>query len=147
MNDHPCNKHLTAGVTTGHPSPLRLVVAEDTATNRFLAVSLLEQMGHRATGVENGARAVEEWYRQRPDAILMDVEMPVLDGIAATRLIRERERARTGRTAIIALTSHTLDGDRERLLAAGFDGYVVKPVRERELAAELRRCCGPQKTP
>ena len=147
MNDHCGDEHLTTGVATEHPAPLALIVAEDTATNRFLAVTLLEQMGHQATGVENGARAVEEWYRRRPDAILMDVEMPVLDGIAATRLIREREPAGSGRTVIIALTSHTQAGDREKLLAAGFDGYVVKPIREREVVAELQRCCGQQKAP
>ena len=142
MNDHSCDEHLNAGEATNRRSPLELIVAEDTATNRYLAVALLEQLGHRVTGVENGARAVEEWFRRRPDAILMDVEMPVLDGIAATRLIRERESAGRGHTVIIALTSHTLDGDRDRLLAAGFDGYVVKPMRQRDLVAELRRCLG-----
>ena len=147
MNDHSCDEHLNAGEATNRRSPLELIVAEDTATNRYLAVALLEQLGHRVTGVENGARAVEEWFRRRPDAILMDVEMPVLDGIAATRLIREREPAGSGRTVIIALTSHTQAGDREKLLAAGFDGYVVKPIRERELVAELQRCCGQQKAP
>ncbi len=120
---------------------LAIMIADDTATNRFLIAAMLQQLGHRVTCVENGAEAVAQWHRVRPDAILMDVEMPVLDGIAATRMIRQREKPGS-RTPIIALTAHTGEGERDKLLAAGFDGYVVKPVRMGDLTAELRRCRG-----
>jgi len=118
--------------------PLRVLLAEDSVVNQRLAVAVLEKYGHAVEVAENGQQTLDLWQSAPFDVILMDVEMPVLDGLEATATIRQQE-AGTGRhIPIIAMTAHAMKGDRERCLAAGMDDYVAKPIRVRELFETLR---------
>jgi two-component system sensor histidine kinase/response regulator len=112
---------------------LRILVAEDNAINQLLAVGLLEGMGHRATIAVNGLEAVSKWEQEEFDLILMDVQMPELDGFGATQRIRQAEAAKGTHARIIAMTAHAMAGDRERCLQAGMDDYVSKPVSRKSL--------------
>ena len=116
---------------------LNILLAEDGLANQRLARALLERWGHTVTVVENGELAVQSWESGSFDLILMDVQMPVLDGLDATRRIRQREAATGVRIPIIAMTARAMAGDRERCLEAGMDGYLAKPVRRRDLQAAL----------
>ena len=110
---------------------LRILLAEDNAVNQKLAVRLLEKWGHAVTLAENGRQAVEAYAAAGPgglDLILMDVQMPEMNGFEATAAIRVTEGERQGRVPIIAMTAHTMQGDEERCLAGGMDGYVSKPI-------------------
>ncbi|MCW5890813.1 MAG: response regulator [bacterium] len=115
--------------------PFDVLLAEDNPVNRLVAVKLLERLGHRVTAVEDGVAAVEALGARRYDVVLMDVQMPRLDGFAATVALRERG----DRTPIVALTAHAMKGDAERCLAAGMDAYVAKPLRAGELLATMER--------
>lgn len=118
-------------------STLRILLAEDNRVNQRLAVGLLERLGHRVTVVENGERAVAMVAGQEFDLVLMDLQMPQLDGLQATRQIRLQE-AGTGRhVPIIAMTAHAMSGDRQRCLDAGMDDYLSKPIRTSELLDKL----------
>ncbi len=121
---------------------LRVLVAEDNPVNWRLLEVQLARLGARATQAADGARAVELAAEQDFDAILMDCQMPDVDGFEATRRIRALAGAR-GRVPIVALTANALTGDRERCLAAGMDSYLAKPVRREELAAALARATAP----
>ena len=107
---------------------LHVLVAEDNPVNRTLVTKLLEKRGHRITGVENGRAAVEATADTPFDAVLMDLQMPEMNGLEATHAIRSREMTSGGHVPIIALTAHAMQGDRERCLAAGMDGYLAKPI-------------------
>lgn len=122
----------------GARCPLRLLVAEDNAVNQRVALLLLKRLGYRATMVANGLEALAAAERTDYDAILMDVEMPEVDGCEATRRIRARSGSAT-RPWIIALTAGAMRGDRERALAAGMNDFVAKPVRVEALAQALVR--------
>jgi len=122
--------------------PLRILLAEDSLVNQRLALGLLERHGHRVAIANNGREALDQSAADSFDVILMDVQMPELDGLEATRLIRERERGSQRHVPIVAMTAHALKGDRERCLAAGMDEYVSKPVRERQLLTALRTVLG-----
>jgi CheY-like chemotaxis protein/anti-sigma regulatory factor (Ser/Thr protein kinase) len=119
--------------------PLKILLAEDGKANQKMAVGLLASWGHEVAVAENGQEAVERWQEGSFDVILMDVQMPVLDGLDATRRIRELERGRGGRIPIVAMTARAMKGDRESCLDAGMDDYVSKPVRKPELYRELSR--------
>ncbi|HVM95697.1 MAG TPA: response regulator [Candidatus Acidoferrales bacterium] len=121
----------------GREFPLRILVAEDHTVNQQLALSLLKRMGYRADLASNGAEAVAAVRRQPYDVVLMDVEMPEMDGLAATRAIRSLTEA--AHPHIIAMTANALQGDREQCLAAGMDDYVSKPIRVLELQGALMR--------
>jgi CheY-like chemotaxis protein/HPt (histidine-containing phosphotransfer) domain-containing protein len=121
------------------PMALRLLVAEDNAVNRQLALALLAKLGYEADVVENGLEALDALERVTYDAVLMDVQMPELDGLEATRRIRERFPSTHGPT-IIAMTANVMEGDREECLAAGMDDYISKPIRVDELSRALARC-------
>jgi two-component system, sensor histidine kinase and response regulator len=124
---------------TAVPRPaLDVLIAEDNVVNQRLAMRLLEKRGHRVTVVNNGQEAVDLLERSNFDLVLMDVQMPLLDGIAATSLIRLREKETGSHQPIVALTAYAVKGDQERFLAAGMDGYLSKPVRPEELDALLQ---------
>jgi CheY-like chemotaxis protein len=119
-------------------SRLRILVAEDNLINRAVATGILEKEGHVLVHAANGREAVEAFRAGSFDLILMDVQMPEMDGFEATRCIRELEEATGGHTAIVAMTAHAMAGDRERCLAAGMDDYVSKPLRKEDLFRVLR---------
>jgi two-component system sensor histidine kinase/response regulator len=112
---------------------LSFLVAEDNAVNQKLIVRLLEKRGHRVVLARNGREALEALEKQSFDIVLMDVQMPEMDGFEATRLIRAKEKTSGAHLAIIALTAHAMKGDEERCLACGMDGYVTKPIKLEEL--------------
>jgi signal transduction histidine kinase/DNA-binding response OmpR family regulator/HAMP domain-containing protein len=118
--------------------PLRILVAEDNVVNQKLALRLLEQMGYRADVAANGLEAVAAIERQPYDLVLMDVQMPEMDGFEASREITRRWPAEA-RPRIVAMTANAMQGDRELCLAAGMDDYVSKPIRVDELVAALER--------
>jgi PAS domain S-box-containing protein len=118
-------------------SRLRILVVEDNLVNRRLAIRLVEKHGHAVAVAGNGREALAALVREPFDVVLMDCQMPEMDGFEATQAIREQE-AKTGRhLPIIALTAHAIEGDRERCLAAGMDGYVTKPIRAHDLFAAI----------
>ncbi len=118
--------------------PLRILLAEDNAVNQKVALRLLSQMGYRADVAANGIEAVQAVDRQMYDVILMDVQMPEMDGLEATRKIRD-QGDRIIQPSIIAMTANAMQGDREICIAAGMDDYVSKPIRVEELVAALER--------
>jgi signal transduction histidine kinase/DNA-binding response OmpR family regulator/HPt (histidine-containing phosphotransfer) domain-containing protein len=138
--------HSTATDATavrGVPGPsrqLRVLVAEDNAVNQRLIVRLLEKLGHSAVVAGNGQEVLAALDKRTWDVVLMDVQMPEMDGFTATAEIRRREAATPGRhTPIVALTAHAMRGDRERCLAAGMDDYLTKPVTLERLSGALAR--------
>ena len=118
--------------------PLRILLAEDNAVNQKLALRLLQQMGYRADLASNGLEAIESVERQPYDVVLMDVQMPEMDGLEATRRIAARWPAGE-RPRIVAMTANAMQGDREACLAAGMDDYVVKPIRVDALVEALKQ--------
>jgi signal transduction histidine kinase/DNA-binding response OmpR family regulator len=119
--------------------PLDILVAEDNLVNQRLATALLEKSGHRVSLAANGGEAVTMWRKGDFDLILMDVQMPEVDGFEATRQIRHQEQASGRRVPIVATTAHAMAGDRERCLQAGMDDYLSKPINRQELLAVLAR--------
>ena len=122
--------------------PLNVLVAEDNPVNRTLVTTLLRKRGHQVTAVDNGLEAVEaiQSAADAPfDVVLMDLQMPEMGGLEATQAIREQEAGGTGRVPLIALTAHAMQGDRERCLDAGMDGYLSKPIDVDELIATVER--------
>ncbi len=115
----------------------RVLVAEDNKVNQKLAEGLLGRMGHHVVLVSNGREALERLAQEHVDLVLMDVQMPELDGYQATKQWRQIEAGGTGRVPILAMTARAMRGDRERCLAAGMDDYLSKPIRSSELQAKL----------
>jgi CheY-like chemotaxis protein len=113
----------------------RILVVEDAEDNRDMLSRRLQRRGYRVIGAADGQEAVEMAARERPDLILMDVGLPVMDGLEATRRIRARAETQT--TPIIAVTAHALSGDRDRTLQAGCDDYHAKPVELPRLLAQM----------
>jgi CheY-like chemotaxis protein/HPt (histidine-containing phosphotransfer) domain-containing protein len=118
---------------------LRILLAEDNRVNQDLAVGFLELAGHTARIADTGWKAVEYSAEERFDLILMDVQMPGMDGFQATAAIRAREQRSGRHTPIIAMTAHAMAGDRERCLEAGMDAYVAKPIRAAALFEAIGR--------
>jgi len=118
---------------------LRLLVAEDNHLNAVALCAMLHKMGHQTEVVTDGQQAIDLWQKSHFHCILMDIQMPVMDGRLAEATIRAEESTMGGHTPIIALTAHALQGDRERFLAEGFDGYISKPVDMVELEAQLAK--------
>ncbi|MBI4909154.1 MAG: response regulator [Acidobacteria bacterium] len=124
---HELNR-LAGAVNRGGQRPLRVLVAEDNAVNQKVLTRMLEKQGHEVDIAINGVQAAELTLRRRYDLVLMDVQMPEMDGLETTRLIRAREGSSGERLPILILTAHAMTGDRERCLDAGADGYLAKPV-------------------
>ncbi|HXC78449.1 MAG TPA: response regulator, partial [Candidatus Acidoferrum sp.] len=138
---HP---EATRALVTEHALPgkrgsLRILLAEDNPVNQLVASRLLEKQGHHVVTSSNGRQAIERLDQERFDLILMDVEMPEVDGFEATATIRGKEEATGARIPIIAMTAHALTGDRERCLAAGMDDYVSKPIQPHALFEAIDR--------
>jgi PAS domain S-box-containing protein len=112
---------------------LRVLLAEDNLVNQRLAVRLLEKRGHRIVVASTGLEALQALDKESFDLVLMDVQMPEMDGLEATAAIREKEKGSGLHQAVVALTAHAMKGDREKCLAAGMDGYLTKPIRPQEL--------------
>jgi CheY-like chemotaxis protein/HPt (histidine-containing phosphotransfer) domain-containing protein len=135
------SQHL-APLTTRHSLKemrrrLNLLLAEDNAVNQTLATRLLEKLGHTVTVANNGIEAVEHWQRGQFDAILMDVDMPMMNGYQATHKIRELEAGSGARIRIVAMTAHAMQGAREECMSHGMDGYLTKPIDTEALWLEL----------
>lgn len=122
--------------------PWRVLLAEDSLVNQKLAVGLLEKHGHQVTVANHGREAVAALESQDFDLVLMDVQMPEMDGYEATAAIRARERETGRHTPIIAMTAHAMKGDRERCLEAGMDAYVAKPIRAQQVFETIAQVLG-----
>jgi len=112
---------------------LEILLAEDNPVNQKLAIRLLEKRGHHVAIASNGKEALSALEKKHFDLVLMDVQMPEMDGLEATRLLREKEKSSGQHQAIVAMTALVMKGDRERCMAAGMDGYLSKPIRQQEL--------------
>jgi signal transduction histidine kinase/CheY-like chemotaxis protein len=121
---------------------LRILVAEDNPVNQMVIIRLLQKMGHTTVLAQNGKEAVGLATTQKFDLVFMDVQMPEMDGLAATAAIRESEKNSGNRLPIFAVTAHAMKGDRERCLAAGMDGYITKPVRFSDIGQSLAGMAG-----
>jgi two-component system, sensor histidine kinase len=132
VDDNPTNRLINPAVF------LRILLAEDNVVNQRLATRLLEKRGHHVVVAANGREALLALEKESYDLIFMDLQMPEIDGFEATATIRAKEKARGIHQPIIAMTAHAMQGDRERCLAAGMDGYLSKPIRREELDALLQ---------
>ena len=119
---------------------LRILVAEDNLVNQRLIVRLLEKRGHLVAVAANGQKVLAALEKDSFDLILMDVQMPEVDGFEATAAIRKKEKSTGLHQSIVALTAHAMKGDHEKCLARGMDGYLCKPIRPQELDEVLARC-------
>jgi CheY-like chemotaxis protein len=119
--------------------PLKILLAEDNLINQKVAVALLTRLGHSVSVAQDGLEALQAVEAENFDAILMDVQMPNMDGLEATRAIRNLPGGK-GRLPIIAMTAGSSDDDAERSLAAGMDGHVGKPFDTRKIFALLEQC-------
>ena len=132
----PAKARLDPEMATRHP--LRILLAEDNVVNQKLALRILQQMGYRADLAANGIEAFESVGRQAYDVVLMDVQMPEMDGLEATRQITAKW-APDARPRIVAMTANAMQGDREMCIAAGMDDYITKPIRVDQLVEALMR--------
>ena len=130
---------LTRQVLQEQRQSLHFLLAEDNTVNQRLIMRLLEKNGHSVVLAQNGREALEAMQTQPFDILLMDVQMPEMDGFEATRLIREKEKVGGTHSLIIALTANAMQGDKERCLAGGMDGYIAKPVHPDDLFREIDR--------
>ncbi|HMO14012.1 MAG TPA: response regulator [Pirellulaceae bacterium] len=123
----------------GMAACLNVLLAEDNLVNQKLAVGILEKLGHRVTIAGNGVETLEKLAREDFDLVLMDVQMPEMDGLTATRELRRREQQMNPRkhTPVVAMTAHAMKGDRENCLAAGMDDYLSKPIRTKDLVEKI----------
>lgn len=121
--------------------PLKILLAEDNPVNQRVAMRLLEKQGHQVVAVRDGREAVEAVEREQFNLVLMDVHMPEMDGLEATRAIREKEKGAGRHLPILAITASAMKGDSERCIAAGMDGYLAKPVKPKDLFAAITAAC------
>jgi two-component system, sensor histidine kinase and response regulator len=143
----PLPRAFDQGMQAATTAGLHILLAEDHPVNQKVAVRMLERLGHSVVVAPDGRAALDALLAHSFDLVLMDVQMPEMDGCEAVRIIRERELRTHAHLPVLALTAHAMQGDRERCLEAGFDGYLSKPVRQAELqealaALELRAAGG-----
>jgi two-component system CheB/CheR fusion protein len=119
-------------------STTRILLVEDIEVNQNLILQMLQHLGYQADAVSDGQQALDRLSEQTYDIVLMDCQMPVLDGYEATRQLRQREKT-TDKTIVIGITAHAMVGDREKCLNAGMDDYISKPIRLKDLSALLQR--------
>ncbi len=137
---NPVPPRAVVGQSSPPKLPLRILLAEDNPVNQEVAMRTLEKIGYRADLVQNGIEALEALRRQSYDVVLMDIEMPQMDGLTATRQIREEWQNRPEPAPkIIAITAYAMEGDRQKCFAAGMDGYITKPFRIKALASALEQ--------
>ncbi len=117
-------------------SPPRILLAEDNESSQMVALQMLHKLGYKADAVANGLEVIHAMERQHYDIVLMDIKMPEMDGLEATRIIRQRW---PDGPKIIALTAYGLEGDREMFIEAGMDDYISKPVQKEDLARMLEK--------
>jgi CheY-like chemotaxis protein len=122
---------------TSRSRAFRILLAEDNRVNQAVASRLLAKLGHTPVVANNGREAIDLLEQERFDLVLMDIQMPEMDGILATKSIREREKSTHRHIPIIAITAHAMKGDRTRCLAAGMDGYVTKPINLEEVTEAI----------
>jgi CheY-like chemotaxis protein len=132
--DPPCRVAETA------VKPLRVLLVEDHEISQYFFAEVLKRCGHHVELAVNGAEALEKLQGRPYDLVLMDIQMPVMDGMAAVCKIRELERVKGGHLPVIALTAHAMEKDRVEVLSRGFDGYVSKPMKVDALLDEVNRC-------
>jgi CheY-like chemotaxis protein len=123
--------------------PLKILLSEDNPVNQKLAIRLLEKAGHHVTVAGTGLEALAAWKNAgNPgfDVVLMDIQMPEMDGMEATAAIRSHEKISRNHVPIVAMTAHAMRGDKEKCLASGMDGYISKPIHPQSLFAEIERC-------
>ena len=135
----PADRTAPPQLPTEDHRRFKILLAEDNLVNQKVAVRFLEKRGHAVVLAESGKEALDAWRKQAFDLILMDVQMPEMDGFEATSRIREQEKSTSKHIPIIALTAHAMVGDRERCLAAGMDDYVSKPINADDLFAAIER--------
>lgn len=135
----PLRPHAAVPAETVDGEALDVLVAEDNEVNQILFTQMLTASGLSFQVVENGEAAVEVFRARRPGMILMDISMPVMNGLQASRAIRDVESGTGRRVPIVAVTAHVLDGDREECLAAGMDDYLTKPISVEKLEEKLDR--------
>jgi signal transduction histidine kinase/DNA-binding response OmpR family regulator len=133
----PADAQASQALMPGEINPMHILVAEDNVVNQQVASGMLIQMGHSVRIVSNGLEVIRLLKDEQFDLIMMDVQMPILSGLEATRKIREMEETRGGHIPIIAMTAHAMKGDREKCLEAGMDGYVSKPIRKLQVQEEF----------
>ncbi len=140
VDEKPCNREIKdeTAVNPKLQPQLSILLAEDSPINAMFIKKVLEKAGHRVTHAEDGSKALEMFDAQRFDCVLMDIQMPVMGGDEAARIIREREKRSGDHIPIIALTAHAMDEERERLLNSGFDSHVSKPVDIEYLTKAIR---------
>jgi CheY-like chemotaxis protein len=122
--------------TTVQKKPLRILIAEDIETSQKVAQQMLRKLGYEVDTVTNGIEALRALERQHYDIVFMDIKMPEMDGVEATRIIRQRW---PNGPKVIALTAYGLEGDREKFIEAGMDDYISKPVKKEDLAKVLEK--------
>ena len=135
----PADRPGPAQAPTRDQRRFKILLAEDNPVNQKVAVRFLQKKGHTVVVAESGKKALDAWRKQTFDIILMDIQMPEMDGFEATARIREHEKSTSKHIPIIALTAHAMVGDRERCLAAGLDDYVSKPIDADDLFAAIQR--------
>ncbi len=116
---------------------MNILLAEDNFINQKMAVTILEKHGHRITVAENGRQALDLLGAEKFDLVLMDVQMPVMDGLTATSIIRQKEQSSKDHIAIIAMTAHAMKGDRDKCIEVGMDDYISKPIEPHKLFSLL----------
>jgi CheY-like chemotaxis protein len=138
-HDAPVRPALQPSEPVSATGPLRILLAEDNAINQTITTRMLRKVGHSVAVASNGREALASWQDGDFEVVLMDIQMPLMDGFECTAAIRLCDQRRGTHTPIIAITAHALKGDEERCLAAGMDGYLAKPMRSEDLYAVIAR--------